>query len=699
MDEDERPSFILAANGDSTLGRVSVRNEATETIDVNALFAPDLSESGSFDISDVSHSMFAKLLQAMSVPTLLVSRSHEITFANSAFMKTIRDSVDLKGSTFSSIFPNPREARQAQLLLEKVFEQRRPEVRESVLQIRRMRLWARIHLRTIRLGSERMVLVQIENLTAQKRLLSIQKYKKLVKIFPIGIAEFALPRELDCSAPVDRLLSSVLDARIVDGNDEFASLYKRRSISELAGTRLGVLLPFTDKSESLYRHWIQAQFPIRQFETRELDTSDNERFFENTLIGDVGNKRIAGLWWLKADVSQKKKAAEEIVRSKKIESLGILAGGIAHDFNNLLTGILGNISLAQTYLTPDHKAYDRLEAAARASKRSQELTHQLLTFSKGGLPVKQRACIAELIGDSTEFILRGSNVRSEVTIPGDLWNVHIDSGQVNQVFCNLLINAVQAMPGGGTVFVVAENCLIESHSMIPLTPGKYVRMLIRDQGVGIPPENLQKIFDPYFTTKAAGSGLGLATAYSIIKNHDGLITVGSEVGVGTVFSIYLQAVPAAAAAVSAPRNGAPIRNCPGRILVMDDEQVIRDLAAELLSSMGYDVGLAEDGIEAVDVYRKACLSGQPYDAVILDLTIRGGMGGQETLEQLRRIDPQIRAIVSSGYSNDPVMAEFGKYGFVGVLRKPYAAEEVGKQLKSVLAGVTEGTHVHLTAEE
>ena len=256
------------------------------------------------------------------------------------------------------------------MLLEKVFEERRPEVRERVLQIRKMKIWARIHLCTIRLGNEALVLVQIENLTAQKQLLSIQKYKKLVKILPIGIAYFVPPRQARGSLPFDRLLSSVLDARVVDGNAKFASIYSRRSISELAGTRLSMLLPCTGKSETLYKQWIQAQFPIRSFDSRETDLPGSVRYFENTLIGNVNNNRLSGLWWLKLDVSEKKKIEEEIAKSKKIESLGILAGGIAHDFNNLLTGILGNISLAQTYLTPDHRAFDRLEAAADASKRA-----------------------------------------------------------------------------------------------------------------------------------------------------------------------------------------------------------------------------------------------------------------------------------------------------------------------------------------
>ncbi len=280
-------------------------------------------------------------------------------------------------------------------------------------------------------------------------------------------------------------------------------------------------------------------------------------------------------------------------------------------------------------------------------------------------------------------MLRGSNVRYELSIPQDLWSVHIDLGQINQVINNLFINALQAMLKGGTISVQAENCLIEGDSVIPLTPGKYVRIHIQDQGIGIPPENVQKIFDPYFTTKKTGSGLGLTTAYSIIKKHDGLITVGSQVGVGTTFCIYLPASQASAA--SSPENPAGTTNLGrnGRILVMDDEELIRDLASELLTQLGYEVSLVKDGASAIAVYQNARNSGKPFDAIIMDLTIPGGMGGKEALQRIREIDPNVRAIVSSGFCDDPVMANFREYGFAGVLRKPYDANEVAEQLKSV----------------
>jgi signal transduction histidine kinase/CheY-like chemotaxis protein len=688
MAPDDRPFLLLNSNRNST-GNFSIHSdESTETIDLNSLFSAEPTSSGIFDLSSVSHSTFAKLLQAIPVPTLLVERSHAINFANSAFMETVHESLDLKSATFSSLFSNPVEARQAQLLLEKVFEERKPEVRERVLQIRRMKIWARIHLRTIRLGDEPLVLVQIENLTAQKQLLSVQKYKKLVKILPIGIAEFALPRQVECSLPYDRLLSFVLDARVVNGNEKFASIYCRRSMSELTGTRLAVLLPHTSKSEMLYKQWIQTQFPIRSFDTRETDLPGGLRFFENTLIGNVHNKRVSGFWWLKVDVSEKKRVEEEIAKSKKIESLGILAGGIAHDFNNLLTGILGNISLAQTYLTPDHRAFVRLEAAAEASKRARELTHQLLTFSKGGLPIKMSASVAELLRDSAGFVLRGSNVRYELSIPHDLWCVEIDQAQIGQVVNNLFINALQAMPKGGTISVQAGNCTVDQDSVVPIASGNYVRIHIRDQGVGITPDNIQKIFDPYFTTKKTGSGLGLTTAYSIVKKHDGLITVGSQVGVGTTFCIYLPASQASLRSPLGDEDGNPGHRSKGKILVMDDEEIIRDLAAELLNQLGYEVSLVKDGASAIAVYQQARNSDQPFDAVIMDLTIPGGMGGKESVQRIREIDPNVRAIVSSGYSQDPVMADFRAYGFVGVLLKPYDANDVAVQLKSVLTGAS-----------
>ncbi|HMK35834.1 MAG TPA: ATP-binding protein [Desulfomonilaceae bacterium] len=656
-------------------------DEPTQTIDLSVLASPGTAVDTAVGEKSSSGSLL-QLLQAIPVPTLLIARSHAVKFANAAFKKMARAGFSSKGATFASLFPNPREARQAQLLLEKVFKDRAPEVRESILQIRHSRIWGRMHLRSIRFGSGHFVLVQIENLTAQKQLLAIQKYRKLVKIFPIGIVELALRKQLDCSLPPSVLLNGILDAYITDGNNEFAAMYKRTEIKELVGVRLGALFPFKGKSKQWYENWIRHQFPASSFETKETIRSDNIHFFENTLIGNVNKDRLLGIWWLKRDISDKKRTEEEMVKNQKLESLGILAGGIAHDFNNLLTGILGNVSLARTFIEPDHRAVSRLDAAAKASTRAQELTRQLLTFSRGGAPLKKTASISELLKDAVTFAVRGSHVASQFDISENLWPIDMDEGQISQVVNNLIINAIQAMPLGGTIRIRAANAIVDSTHNLPLRQGNYVTVSISDNGIGIPLEHQQKIFDPYFTTKNTGSGLGLATSYSIIRKHDGFIGVNSEAGKGTTFTFYLPA------SVKSPEPQRRTYQDPdvsrGRILVMDDEELIRDLVGEMLTVLGYVAEYAKDGAEAIEKYGQAFHSDHPYDLVLMDLTIPGGLGGREAVQRLRQIDPAVKAVVSSGYSNDTVMADFEEFGFLGVLPKPYNLEEVRRLLNRML---------------
>jgi PAS domain S-box-containing protein len=392
--------------------------------------------------------------------------------------------------------------------------------------------------------------------------------------------------------------------------------------------------------------------------------------------------RIIGVVLVFRDVTEKQKMEEEVLKAQKLDSIGVLAGGIAHDFNNILTTILGNISLAKTYVRVGDQILDRLAEAERASLRAKDLTHQLLTFSKGGAPVKKTTSIADIIKESAGFALRGSNVRCEFSIPDDLWPVEADEGQISQVIQNLIINADQAMPHGGIVTVQVKNLTVSADQGLSLKPGKYVKMSIQDQGVGIPEENLSKIFDPYFTTKPGGSGLGLATTYSIIKKHEGYITVESEMSVGTTFTIYLPASEKKAPITPVGRANPSAGR--GRILVMDDEVMIRDLTGHILRRAGYEVAFAADGAEALALYVNGRDAGQPFDGVIMDLTIPGGMGGKEAIKRLRDIDPHVKAIVSSGYSNDPVMANFREYGFSGCVAKPYKIEELHQALHKML---------------
>ncbi|RLA92611.1 MAG: hybrid sensor histidine kinase/response regulator [Deltaproteobacteria bacterium] len=393
--------------------------------------------------------------------------------------------------------------------------------------------------------------------------------------------------------------------------------------------------------------------------------------------------KIIGVVLVFRDITEKRVIEEELQKMEKLESIGILAGGIAHDFNNLLMGILGNVGLAKIYMkTEEPDVTEKLTDAEKACFRAKELTQQLLVFSKGGAPIKKLTSISELIIDTVTFVLRGSNVRCEFSIPEDLWPVEIDEGQMSQVISNLVINADQAMPKGGIIQVRAENIVMEKLPSLTLRPGRYIKITIEDNGIGIPREYLSKIFDPYFSTKQTGSGLGLATAYSVIKRHDGDIRVESELGVGTTFYIYLPASEKPFPAKEEKEER--ILTGSGKILIMDDEMIVRKVTGEMLTYIGYKVEYARDGAEAIEIYKREKEKGEPFDAVILDLTVAGGMGGKEAIEKLLEIDPKVRAIVSSGYSNDPIMANFREYGFRAMVVKPYKIKVLSKAVREAM---------------
>ena len=404
-------------------------------------------------------------------------------------------------------------------------------------------------------------------------------------------------------------------------------------------------------------------------------------------IRDSKNE-VAGVVLVFRDITARQRAEAERRKAETLEQLGLLAGGIAHDFNNLLTAIIGNISLASLLLPPDDEMAERLDDAKNASLRARDLAQQLLTFARGGAPIKKTASIAKLIQDTVSFSLRGSRNRSEFEIAPDLASAEIDAGQISQVIANLVVNADQAMPNGGTLYVTCDNfCYDTNDAVIPdLVPGDYVRVRIRDEGVGIPEKYLKRIFDPYFTTKTKGNGLGLATAYSIVKNHTGLMTVESEVHVGTTFTMYL---PAAAeledqASIETPTKLTPEMTGTGRVLVVDDEDAIRDLVEFTLTRLGYQVSQAATALQGVELYQEKLRVGKRFDVVILDLTLPGGMGGKEALKKLLEIDPTVNAIVSSGYATDATMSRYQDFGFRGVIAKPYEAAELGKIVPDVI---------------
>jgi PAS domain S-box-containing protein len=393
---------------------------------------------------------------------------------------------------------------------------------------------------------------------------------------------------------------------------------------------------------------------------------------------------VIGVVLVFRDVTEKQRNEKELTKVKKLESVGVLAGGIAHDFNNILVAILGNISLALLDGNLEEKTRKLLSEAEKASIRAKGLTQQLLTFSKGGEPVKQTTSIAAIIQESADFVLHGSNVACRYSLPEDLWLVDIDKGQMSQVIQNIIINANHAMPDGGIIEVNCENVETLAIPGVSLPcPNRYIKITISDNGIGIPKSLIDKIFDPYFTTKEEGSGLGLAVTHSIIAKHNGFISVESQQGEGTTFTLYLPASIREQQKEDSKTNKETSVNT-AKIMVMDDEKMVRDIAKAILVMLGHDVILAANGEEAVELYKKESDSGKPVDIIIMDLTIPGGMGGESAVQEIRAINPEAKVIVSSGYSNDPVMAHYQDYGFSATLVKPFQVQDIIDAINKLL---------------
>ncbi len=393
-------------------------------------------------------------------------------------------------------------------------------------------------------------------------------------------------------------------------------------------------------------------------------------------------KTFLGTYGVARDIRDRKMLEEHLQQEEKMEAVGRLAGGIAHDFNNFLAAVVGNIALARMHTRPDEEVSRRLGEMERAALRARDLTQQLITFARGGVPVKRPGTLPDLIQDSANFVLRGSNVRCKFHFPKDLWRAEFDQGQIMQVIQNLIINADQAMPDGGIVNVKAENVTVTSAYRLPLKPGRYVRVVIEDQGCGIPKEHITKVFDPFFTTKDKGTGFGLSTAYSILKNHASYLSVESEIDRGTRFYFFLPATDKKAAI--GKKGDGSLYSGKGNILVMDDDNNLREVYARLLAYLGYTPTVVADGQAALACYEQARTSGSPFAAVIMDLTVPGAMGGKEAIHKLLEMDPGVVAIISSGYSNDPVMANYKKLGFKDVIGKPFTAQKLSEVLWKAL---------------
>ena len=475
-------------------------------------------------------------------------------------------------------------------------------------------------------------------------------------------------------SPVDERIrgykaEEMLGRHVFDFFDEegIASLTKiatKRQELELHGVPIGTMT-FEARHRCKDGRWLWAEV-----------SSTPERDAHGTIIGYYGTTR---------EITERKEHEKELLRIEKLESLGVLAGGIAHDFNNILTGITGNISFAKIFLDDTHKSFKPLAEAEKASERAGNLARQLLTFARGGDPVKKVVSIQHLLNETISLALSGSNVMGAMALSDSIHSIEADEGQLNQVFHNIIINAKQAMPGGGTLTVSAQNKTLDNLNSMALPGGSYVRISFTDQGCGISEADQKRIFDPYFTTKSSGNGLGLSLSHSIINRHGGHISVKSETGEGSTFVIHLPSFGETHSLHKLDSIAQTVGvHASGSILVMDDEEIIRGITTELLEYLGYQATTCGNGTEAIEKYQAAMELGMPFSAVILDLTIPGGMGGMEASQQILTIDPKACLIVSSGYSDDPIMSGYSRYGFHGAIAKPYKITEFGQLLSSLL---------------
>ncbi|MFC1707707.1 PAS domain S-box protein [Planctomycetota bacterium] len=494
------------------------------------------------------------------------------------------------------------------------------------------------------------------------------------------------------NSPLDLIYIHDFEGRFLDANQSTLSRfgYTREEIGNLGFHDLAEEADLTRAFESARQIYLHGRDDA--IHTYRLRTRDGEHVWVETTgvrIDRAGEPQA--ILGIARDVTCRKQAEEEgerlrarLQQVQKLESLGLLAGGIAHDFNNALAAIVSNVALARLNLgAGDPEASEALVEAEKAVLRASGLSQQLLTFAKGGAPVRESTSIANLLRETVRFALSGSNTTCQLHIPEETWPVKIDEGQINQVVSNIVVNADQALPNGGTISVFAENFHVRPEDALPLSTGRYVKVSVVDDGVGMEEAHLGRIFDPYFTTKESGSGLGLATSYSIVCRHGGHLAVTSKKGEGTAAHVYLPVSDKPPALKSPSRE--ELAGSGERVLLMDDEESLREVIGGVLRRSGYDVVCVPDGAQAVSRYEKAIAESKPFSLVIVDLTVPGGMGGREAVARLREIDPGVRAIVSSGYSEDRVFSEYEQHGFCGAVRKPF-------ELKVLLEAVHQALH-------
>ncbi|MCF8127868.1 MAG: PAS domain S-box protein [Deltaproteobacteria bacterium] len=548
--------------------------------------------------------------------------------------------------------------------------------------------------------------MQWDNLKAtqkdgSKRIISAKNIPIIEQNFMISTVQDVTERKQAQDALLEseekyRLLVEKADEAIFIAQDDIVKFPNPKTL-ELTGYSEEELatIPFADLIHpedrqmvvERYRRRLNGEKPPSDYAFRIINKSNSVLWVQNNVSGITWEGRPASINLLR-NISEKRQLEEQLRQSQRMEAIGTLTGGIAHDYNNLMSIIMGNLSLAQEEMEPGSLQADFLSEATAAAVKVRDLTHELMSLSRGGKPVKEVAPLNELLKSVINAIPPDSGISVNESISKDLWEAPHDSYKMGSVFRNVVTNAVEAMPDGGTLTVKAENLTLENKDPdLPLDPGDFVCISIQDRGKGILKEHMDKILEPYFSTKQRGTqkgmGLGLTTAYAIVKQHGGHIQIDSSLDAGTTVNIYIPAEsgpkPMDSKIPSADKKTSPAK----RVLVMDDEEMLRTLAQKMLERMGFAVETVNDGLEAIDAYRRERNSGKPFDAVILDLTIKGGMGGEQTIRELLKIDPDIKAIVSSGYFNDSVMSDFQKYGFMGAMAKPYSKENLKKTIETL----------------
>jgi PAS domain S-box-containing protein len=576
--------------------------------------------------------------------------------------------ADLVGKRLGDLFP-PEEAQRRLADLERIFSTGQPQREEYAMRLPGGEFWHDISLGPFRDEQGRItaVLGVIRDVTDRKRAeASHQESEERYR----GVVE----QSSDCI-----ILHS--GGKIVFANPATLRTLGMKSAEEMLGrTALDFVHP-DDRPSVLARIAEAARSTVGVPPSEErFVRSDGAVFYGETAARRVIYAGEPTIMVVIRDVTERRRMQAEVAKAQRLEAVGLLAGGIAHDFNNILTAIAGNVSLAKKQAPLGGSLEGLLDAAERGTQRASDLTQQLLTFARGGTPIRRAASLPELIHESADFALRGSPTQARFLLPDDLWDVEVDPGQIGRVIQNLVLNAAQAMGEGGCVELRAENLLLDADAAPGKRPGRYVSFSVIDHGSGVAPDVLPRIFDPYFTTKQGGSGLGLAVTHSVVAKHDGRIEVESEIGQGTTVRVLL---PASEERASREPAGAQAEfQGHGRILLMDDDADVRQIAAQMLQELGFEVVVAADGAEALAIYRAARERPEEFAFVVLDLTVPGGMGGVACAAELRQLDPDVRLVVASGYSVDPVMAHPEEHGFTAVVAKPFGLDALREALRT-----------------